>query len=104
MILARVIGNCVSTVQHPVYQGRSVLVCLPVQTDGCSPLGGEFLSVDAVQAGVGDLVLVAREGNAAQQALGKGPFHSVILGIVDELVEGGAVVASGAHREEAPGV
>ena len=41
--------------------------------------------MDSVQAGVGDLVLCAREGNTARQILGKDtdPLHSVILGIVD---------------------
>jgi microcompartment protein CcmK/EutM len=50
-------------------------------------LGGSFLAVDSVQAGVGDQVLVAREGNAARQVLdaGNAPIHSVILAIVDEI-------------------
>jgi microcompartment protein CcmK/EutM len=40
-----------------------------------------------VQAGDGDLVLAAREGNAARQVLGTSvdPFHAVILGIVDQI-------------------
>lgn len=87
MILARVVGNVVSSVQHRVYNGCSVLVLLPVQPDTHTPAGTEFLSVDTVQAGVGDLVLAAREGNAARQVLGSDsdPFHSVILGVVDEI-------------------
>ncbi len=87
MILCRVLGNTVSTVQHPVYVGRTVLVCQPVQKDGVSKRGSAFLAVDSVQAGEGDLVVVAREGNAARQVLGTedDPFHAVVLGIVDEL-------------------
>ncbi|MEL6343371.1 MAG: EutN/CcmL family microcompartment protein [Myxococcota bacterium] len=87
MILCRVIGNVVSTVQHRVYEGKTVLVVQPVDVDGRTPLGGEFLSVDATQAGVGDLVLASREGNTARQLLGgpDDPFHSVILGIVDDV-------------------
>ncbi len=89
MILCRVVGNAVSTVKHRAYEGRSVLVCRPVQPDGHSPCGPEFLSVDSVQAGPGDLVLVAREGNTARQILGTeaDPLHSVILGIVDEVTD-----------------
>ncbi len=92
MILARVIGNCVSSVQHPCYAGRSVMVCVPVATDGHAPIGDEFLAVDSVQAGPGDLVLAAREGNAARQILGtrSDPFHAVILGIVDQLDDTGS--------------
>jgi microcompartment protein CcmK/EutM len=87
MILGRVIGNAVSTVKHPCFEGKSVLIVQPVGLDGRTPKGPSFLSVDSVQAGVGDLVLAAREGNTARQILGndEDPFHSVILGIVDAL-------------------
>jgi len=87
MILCRVIGNSVATVKHPCFDGRSVLIVQPVNGDGKTPLGKSFLSVDSVQAGVGDLVLCAREGNTARQILGKDtdPLHSVILGVVDEV-------------------
>ncbi len=87
MILSRVLGNVVSTVQHPVYQGTKVLVCQPVKADGKTPLGKAFLAVDSVQAGEGDLVVAAREGNAARQVLGTDddPFHAVILGVVDQI-------------------
>jgi microcompartment protein CcmK/EutM len=87
MILSRVLGNVVSSVQHPVYEGTKVLILQPVEADGKTPLGKSFLAVDSVQAGEGDLVLAAREGNAARQVLGtsKDPFHAVILGIVDDI-------------------
>ncbi|MDP2314438.1 MAG: EutN/CcmL family microcompartment protein [Pseudomonadota bacterium] len=87
MILGRVIGNVVSTVKHPCFEGKSVLIVQPVLPDGRTPKGASFLSVDSVQAGVGDLVLAAREGNTARQILGadSDPLHSVILGIVDEV-------------------
>jgi ethanolamine utilization protein EutN len=87
MILSRVLGNVVSSVQHPAYEGTKVLILQPVQADGKTPLGKSFLAVDSVQAGEGDLVLAAREGNAARQVLGtsKDPFHAVILGVVDDI-------------------
>lgn len=87
MILGRVIGNSVSTVKHASFEGRSVLIVQPVASDGVTAKGAAFLSVDSVQAGPGDLVLVAREGNTARQILGSDtdPLHSVILGIVDAL-------------------
>ncbi len=87
MILCRVIGNSVATVKHPCFDGKSVLIVQPVKADGHSATGKSFLSVDAVQAGVGDLVLCAREGNTARQILGKDtdPLHSVILAVVDDV-------------------
>lgn len=90
MILGRVIGNSVATVRHPAFDGRSVLIVQPVAMDGVTPKGAAFLSVDSVQAGPGDLVLAAREGNTARQILGNDddPLHSVILGIVDQVARG----------------
>ncbi len=87
MILARVIGNSVSSVQHPVYDGMKVLVVRPVKWDGSTPNGKVFLACDSVQAGEGDLVLCAREGNTARQILGgdDDPLHAVVLGIVDDI-------------------
>lgn len=85
MILCRVIGNSVATVKHACFDGKTVLIVQPVRGDGHTPLGKSFLSVDSVQAGVGDLVLCAREGNTARQILGNDsdPLHSVVLGVVD---------------------
>jgi microcompartment protein CcmK/EutM len=92
VILARVVGTAVSTVKVACYEGTKVLVCEPVRPrarpgEARTASEASFLAVDSVQAGVGDLVLVAREGNAARQVLGTpdDPFHSVILGIVDHL-------------------
>ena len=96
MILCRVLGNAVATVKHPAFEGQTVLVVQPVQADGRTPKGRSFLAQDAVQAGEGDLVLCAREGNTARQILGKDtdPLHSVILGVVDEVI---AEPMGGAH-------
>ena len=91
MILCKVIGNAVASIKHPVYVGKKIMVVQPVQPDGSTPHGREFLAIDSVQAGPGDLVLAAREGNTARQILGTDvdPLHSVIVGIVDEVrIEG----------------
>jgi len=87
MILSRVVGNAVSTVQLPCYDGRKVMVCRPVDVDTHTPVGREFLAVDSVNSGPGDLVLAAREGNTARQILGgdHDPLHAVILGVVDHV-------------------
>jgi len=85
VILCRVIGNVVSTAQHKCYDGRKVMVLQPVKVDTRTPRATSFLAVDAVQAGPGDLVLAAREGNTARQILGDpdAPLHAVIVGVVD---------------------
>jgi len=74
-------------VKHPSYIGHRVMVVQPVKEDTHTPVGREFLALDSVQSGTGDLVHAAREGNTARQILGtpKDPFHAVILGIVDHV-------------------
>lgn len=91
MILGRVCGTVVSTVQHPFYQGRKQLM-----VRACTPAGafdGEryVVAVDLVGAGVGETVLVEDEGNSARQLMDAkdGPVRSVIVGIVDEVTGSG---------------
>ena len=87
MILCRVIGNSVSTVKHPSYVGQKVMIVQPVETDTHTARATSFLALDSVDAGVGDLIVAAREGNTARQILknNDAPFHAVIVGIVDEV-------------------
>lgn len=86
MILGRVVGEVVATTHHPDLDGRKLLLVQPEGPDG-APRGSRMLAVDAAQAGVGDRVLVADEGNAAAQVLGRprGAVRTVIVGIVDEV-------------------
>lgn len=86
MILAKVKGNVVATMKHPSYKGHKILIVQPIDDLG-NDKGDSFLAQDAVQAGPGDVVLVAREGNTARQLLGTAddPFHAVIVGIVDKV-------------------
>lgn len=84
MLLARVTGTLVATQKHPAYQGQRILLVQPVETD-MTPAGAAFYAVGHVQAGVGDLVLVAREGGSARLLLdmGEAPVHAAVAGIVD---------------------
>lgn len=87
MILAKVIGNVVATAKDKGYEWKKVLIVQPVQPDG-KDTGKSFLAVDAVQAGIGDTVLVLEEGGSAR-AIIKEPqsmtVKSVIAGIVDKV-------------------
>jgi microcompartment protein CcmK/EutM len=86
MKLARVIGNVVATRKVPCYKGHKLLIVQPVDEHG-NDISQSVLSMDTVNAGPGDLVLVEQEGNAARQLLGtiEDPFHSVIVGVVDKV-------------------
>jgi ethanolamine utilization protein EutN len=86
MILARVIGEVVSTHKRPQFEGASLLLVQP-ETPAGAKQGNALLAIDSVGAGRGELVLVVLEGRAAQEALGKklAPVDAAILGIVDEV-------------------
>lgn len=87
MILAKIIGNVVSTVKAIGYESRKILIVQPVAPSG-EPKGQSFLAVDTVQAGVGDIVLVLEEGGSARMILDEPEtftIKAVIAGIVDEI-------------------
>jgi ethanolamine utilization protein EutN len=84
MIVGTVVGAIHSTINHPFYDGRRLLVVrkgLP----GAAPTGDYLIAVDTVDAGAGETVLVVDEGNGARQLLqsADGPVRSVIVGIID---------------------
>lgn len=87
MILGKVVGNVVSTIKCPDYDGYKLLVVQPVDHAGV-PNGKSLLAVDAVQAGIGDTVLVIDEGGSGRailEASEKRTVRTVIAGIVDEV-------------------
>ena len=86
MITGRVIGNIVSTIQHPFFVGRRLLMVEKIDPSGVAS-NDYLVAVDTVDAGVGDTVLILDEGNGARQILqsSTGPVRSVIVGIIDEM-------------------
>ncbi|HEX7879428.1 MAG TPA: EutN/CcmL family microcompartment protein [Candidatus Eisenbacteria bacterium] len=84
MMLARVIGTVVSTVQHASLNGRRLLLARRLGLDG-KPTGSTLIAVDTVQATPGQTVLILDEGNGARQVLGapEAPIRTVIVGVVD---------------------
>ncbi len=90
MILAKVTGTVVTTISHPAFKNRRLLVVQPLSLEG-EPADDDFIALDNTQAGIGDTVLINREGNGARQVLNNpdAPVISVIVGIVDStFVEG----------------
>ena len=86
MILGKVIGNVVSTIKLPVYQGYKILIVQPVN-DEEEPQGESVLALDTVQSGVGDTVLVIDEGNSSRLIMNNStaPVRTMIVGIVDAI-------------------
>ena len=86
MVIGKVVGTVVTTISHPDYKNRRLLVIQPLGLAG-QPDDGDFLALDSTQAGIGDTVLVNREGSGARQVLGNpnAAVISVIVGIIDSI-------------------
>ena len=86
MILGRITGNVVSTIHHPIVEGRKLLVAERLDATG-RPTGGYIIAIDAIGAGFGETVLILDEGSGARQILddSKAPVRSLVVGIVDDV-------------------
>ena len=86
MIIARVVGTVVTTLSHRDFKHRRLLVVQPLALPGETP-DDDFIALDNTHAGIGDTVLINREGNGARQVLNNpdGCVVSVIVGIVDSV-------------------
>lgn len=84
MIIGTVIGEITSTINHPFYDAKKLLVVAKTDPAG-QPSGDYVIAVDVVDAGIGERVLVLDEGNGARQvfASADAPVRSVVVGIID---------------------
>jgi microcompartment protein CcmK/EutM len=94
--IGRVVGTVVSTINAPAFDGRTLLLCDLLDPAG-TPAGGYVIAVDSVGAGAGETVLLLDEGNSARQVLAApgAPIRTVVVGIVDFVVEDAATVDPG---------
>ncbi|RMH22399.1 MAG: hypothetical protein D6696_03560 [Acidobacteria bacterium] len=84
MKIGRVVATVVSTVNHPSFDGRRLLLCDLLDPHGQST-GRYSIAVDAAFAGAGEKVLILDEGNSARQVLKDpaAPIRAVVVGVVD---------------------
>lgn len=87
MYLAKIKGNIVATQKNKHLKGHKLLIVKPIDLDGNYIGEKEHISLDLIDAGIGDTVLVAREGDAVQQILGhkNAPVNTIIIAIVDDI-------------------
>lgn len=91
MLMGQVIGTVVATRKEPELEGATLLVVKGVDLDG-KLSGAVIVAVDAVGAGVGELVLYAAGSSARQTEVTRNkPVDHVIMAIVDEIAVGGKV-------------
>lgn len=85
MLLGRVIGTVWATRKDESIEGMKLQIVQEVDLEG-KPVGGFHIAVDSVQAGVGELVLVARGSSARQTKTTQNrPVDAVIMAIVENL-------------------
>ncbi len=87
MLLARVIGNVVSTQKNQRYEGARIMLCRQITPEGAD-MDYTCLALDSVSAGEGDIVLIVQEGfSASTAATGKigAAIDSAIVGVVDKV-------------------
>jgi microcompartment protein CcmK/EutM len=99
VILGQVVGTVVSTRKDAALSGLKLLVVRELD-DRLSPTGTLVVSADAVGAGRDEVVLVAAGSSARlTEATREKPVDSVVVAIVDEVEEMGAIVYSKRQRE-----
>ena len=87
MLIARVIGEAVATRKHPSHENRKALLVQPLDLAG-DPMGNTLVALDAVDAGVGDQVLVTTEGFSAMSSVGHqalAPIDAAVIGVIDRI-------------------
>ena len=87
MLLAKVLGNIVATQKNHRYENASVMLCHQITPEG-EETATTVLALNAVDAGIGDTVLIVQEGwSASTAATGKSgaAIDSAIVGVVDRI-------------------
>lgn len=84
MLIARVIGELVSTQKDKSHHGRKALIVQPLNLDGTNR-GNAVVALDSVDAGVGDRVLLVTEGFSAMTSVGRpqSPIDMAVVGVID---------------------
>ena len=92
MVLGRVIGTLVASRKEPTLEGLKLLVVRACDVDGKASGGGAIaVAVDAVGAGIGEVVLYCAGSSARQTAVTKDrPVDATIMAIVDAIAVDGA--------------
>ena len=87
MFLAKISGNVVSTQKNDYLKGHKLLLVKKIDLDGKFIDNKDEIALDLIDSGIGDTVLVVKEGAAVQQMLehSNAPVNTMIVAIVDDL-------------------
>jgi ethanolamine utilization protein EutN len=87
MLIARIIGDVTATHKHASHEGQKLLLVQPLELDLITSRGDAVIAVDAVDAGLGDLVLLVTEGYSAMTSVNRpnSPIDMAVLGVIDSV-------------------
>lgn len=87
MHLAKISGNIVSTQKDKSLKSHKLLLFKKIDLLGKYINNKDEIALDLIDAGIGDTVLVVKEGAAVQQILGhsNSPVNTMVVAIVDDL-------------------
>ena len=86
MLIAQVIGTVVATRKHDQLVGSKIQVVQPLEPRTREPSGEPLVAVDAVGAGVSEIV-IGVSGSGARKGVENRdtPVDATIVGIIDQL-------------------
>lgn len=89
MLLGKVVGTVVATRKEPELEGLRLLLVRGIDPES-KPTSTLVVAIDAVGAGVGEVVLYASGSSARQTKVTKDrPVDATVMAIVDQLEVGG---------------
>ncbi|MBN1945642.1 MAG: EutN/CcmL family microcompartment protein [Bradymonadales bacterium] len=84
MLLGKIVGTLVSNRKDPKLEGMKLMVVQQIDLD-CQDTGKYVIAVDAVGAGIQEVILYATGSSARQTVLTENkPVDAVVMAIVDE--------------------
>lgn len=90
MIIARVVGTVVATQKEARLEGMKMLLLQPADVAGEATKAAPVVAIDAVGAGLHDVVLFASGSSARQTEVTKDkPVDAVVMAIVDMIERNG---------------
>ena len=84
MFLAKISGNIVSTQKNQFLNSHKLLLVKKIDLKGNYIDSKDEIALDIIDAGIGDTVLVVKEGAAVQQILkhNNAPVNTMVVAIV----------------------
>lgn len=87
MELGKIVGQVVSTARHPRLPHMTFLLVDIVDIEGNVKVSSQ-VAVDAIGAGLGELVMLARGSSARMILDNQNPIDLSVIGIVDQITSG----------------